>query len=129
MTGKTILIIEDETIQREMLATELRQQGFTAVTAREGSEALNQLHIGPIPDLILLDMLLSSGQRDGWWFLNQRQHIPALASVPVVITTSLSVACEEWAVSLGAAGLLRKPFDVETLLSEIWHRLGETVQA
>jgi len=127
MTGKTIWIIEDDTIQREMLTTELRQHGFTVVTAAEGSEALNRLHLGPIPDLILLDMLLPSGERDGWWFLNERQHIPALASVPVVIMTSLSVACEEWATSLGAVGILRKPFDVETLLAEIQHRFGEPV--
>jgi CheY-like chemotaxis protein len=129
MAGKTILIIEDDTIQREMLATALRQQGFRVLTATEGNEAINRLSNGPVPDLILLDMLLSSGERDGWWFLNQRQHIPALAAVPVVIMTSLSVACEAWAASLGAAGLLRKPFDPTALQAEIRHCLGEAVQA
>jgi CheY-like chemotaxis protein len=128
MAGKNILIIEDDTLQREVLATELRQHGFTVVTAPEGSEALNRLPSGPNPDLILLNMLLPSGERDGWWFLSQRQRNPALASAPVIIMTSLSVACEAWATSLGAAGLLRKPFDVEILLAEVRHRLGETVQ-
>ena len=128
MAGQIIWIIEDDTIQREALATELRQHGFTVVPAKEGSEALNRLPRGPLPDLILLDMLLPSGERDGWWFLKERQHIPALTPVPVVIMTSLSVACEEWATALGAAGLLRKPFDAENLLAEIQHRLGETVQ-
>ena len=128
MAGQTIWIIEDDTIQREALATELRLHSFAVVPAKEGSEALNRLPRGPLPDLILLDMLLPSGERDGWWFLNERQHIPALTPVPVVIMTSLSVACEDWATSLGAAGLLRKPFDVETVLAEIQHRLGQTVQ-
>ena len=64
-------------------------------------------------------MLVPNGERDGWWLLNQRQRIPAISSVPVVITTSLGTACEEWAASLGAAGLLRKPFDVDPLLAEI----------
>ncbi|HWG46801.1 MAG TPA: response regulator [Gemmataceae bacterium] len=129
MAGKTILIIEDNSIQREVLATELRQHGFRVLSAPDGQDALNRLSNGPLPDLILLDMLLPSGECDGWWFLNQRQDIPALSSVPVVIMTSLSVSCETWAASLGAAGLLRKPFDVESLLSEIRHYLGESVQA
>ncbi len=127
MAGQTILVIEDDTIQCEMLATQLRQQGFHVVTAPEGNQALNWLANGPLPNLILLDMLLPSGERDGWWFLDQRQRIPALAAVPVVIMTSLSVACEAWAASLGAAGLLRKPFDPPALVAEIRHCLRATV--
>jgi hypothetical protein len=73
-------------------------------------------------------MLVPSGEHDGWWFLNQRQRIPVLASVPVVIMTSLSVACEEWAVSLGAAGLIRMPFEVEPLLADISCFLGNKSQ-
>jgi CheY-like chemotaxis protein len=119
MAGKTVWIMEDDTVQCEMLATEVSHQGFTVVTAAEGDEALNRLFSDPLPDLILLDMLNPSGERDGWWFLSQRQNIPVLAGVPVIIMTSLSVACEEWATSLGAAGLIRKPFEVEPLLAEI----------
>jgi hypothetical protein len=63
-------------------------------------------------------MLVPSGEHEGWWFLNQRKRIPVLAWVPVVIMTSLSVACKEWAASLGAVGLIRKPIDVEPLSDE-----------
>lgn len=126
-TGKTVLIIEDDPIQRQMLAIQLRQQGFRVETAPEGNQALNQLSSGLVPDLILLDMLLLSGERDGWWFLKERQRIPAFAAVPVVIMTSLSVACAAWAASLGAAGLLRKPFDADALRAEIRRCLGEAV--
>jgi two-component system phosphate regulon response regulator PhoB len=119
MVSETVLIIEDDNIQREMLATELHQQGFSVVTATEGNDALNRLSSGPVPDLILLDMLFPSGNCDGWWFLKQRQRMPELATVPVIILTSLSVTSEAWAVSLGAAGLVRKPFDMDSLLAEI----------
>jgi hypothetical protein len=34
-----------------------------------------------------------------------------LASVPVVIATSLAIASEDWAVSLGVCGLIRKPVE------------------
>jgi CheY-like chemotaxis protein len=128
MAGKTILIIEDDTIHLEMLTTALAKHGFTVVTATEGNEALNRLCNAPVPDLILLDMLLPSGNFDGWWFLHQRQRIPALAAIPVVITTALIVASEAWAVSLDASGFLRKPFDAPALLAEIRRHLGETGQ-
>jgi twitching motility two-component system response regulator PilH len=116
MPGSTVLVIEDNTIQREGLAAVLRQQGFTVLTAENGHDALNCLS-SSIPNIILLDMLMPNG--DGWWFLEQRKSLPALSFVPVIITTALAVAGGEWASSLGAAGLLRKPFDAEPLLAEI----------
>ena len=123
MPGSTVLVIEDNSIQREGLAAVLRQQGFTVLTAENGSDALNGLSSG-IPNIILLDMLMPNG--DGRWFLEQRKSLPALYSVPVIITTALAVAGGDWASSLGAAGLLRKPFEVEPLLAEISRCLGRT---
>jgi CheY-like chemotaxis protein len=128
MAGKTILIIEDDTLHREMMATALATQGFTVVTATEGNEALNRLSNSRVPDLILLDMLVPSGNFDGWWFLCQRQRIPALATIPVVITTALLVSTKAWAASLGAAALLRKPFNAATLLFEVRRHLDDPGQ-
>jgi CheY-like chemotaxis protein len=123
MPGSTVLVIEDDSIQREGLAALLRQQGFTVLTAENGRDAMNRLSSGT-PDLILLDMQMPGW--DSWWFLEQRKRLAALASVPVIITTALAVAGGDWASSLGAAGLLRKPFEVEPLLAEIRRCLGRT---
>lgn len=128
MPGSTILIIEDNSIQREGLATVLRQRGFTVHAVAEAKEALNRLSSEPNPDLIILDMIIPPPGGDGWWFLQQRQRLPALSAVPVILTTALAVASEEWATSLGAARLVRKPFDVEPLLVEIGNCLGAKVQ-
>jgi CheY-like chemotaxis protein len=128
MTNTTILILEDDFIQREGMATVLRKQGFTVLTAADGSEALNRLSSGSVPDLILLDMIIPRGDGDGWWFAEQHERIPTLAAVPVIIMTSIPVACKEWAASLGAAGLLRKPFDTATLLTEIHRYLSKSDQ-
>ena len=126
MVASTVLVIEDNLIQREGLATALRQQGFQVLTAEDGNDALNRLSNGPVPDLVLLDMLTPSGEADGWWFLQQRKRIRVLASVPVIITTAIPVAGREWAASLDASGLVRKPFEVEPLLAEISRCLGGT---
>jgi CheY-like chemotaxis protein len=126
MAASTILVIEDNLIQREGLATALRQQGFKVLTAEDGNDALNRLSNGLVPDLVLLDMLIPRGNGDGWWFLQQRKRIRVLASVPVIITTAIPVAGREWAASLDASGLVRKPFEVEPLLAEISRCLGGT---
>ena len=117
MANETILVVEDDAIQREGIAVLLREEGYTVFTAVDGQEALHSLSNDPTPDLILLDMLMPV--HDGWRFLKERTWSPRLASIPVVIVTSLGNASLEWAASLGAAGFLRKPFDVEPLLTEI----------
>ena len=123
-----VLIVEDDFIQREGLAAVLRQQGFTVLTSIDGNDALNKLSNRPIPDLILVDMLMPSGFGDGRWFLQQRRGSSVLASVPVIITTAIPAVDMEWAASLGADGLIRKPFAVESLLAEIRRCLGNTTQ-
>ncbi len=117
MPGETILVAEDNPVERERLAVVLRQQGYTVLTAGDGAEALKLLQTGPAPGLILLDMLMPGC--DGWQFLDRRKPSPALAAVPVVLVTGVAEADDEWAAALGAVGLLRKPFDVDALLAAV----------
>jgi CheY-like chemotaxis protein len=122
MANGTILIVEDNSIQREGLALVLRQRGFSVLPAADGQQAIELLERSE-PDLVLLDMLIPNGDSDGWWFLNQRRQFPHLASIPVVIITAISVASKEWAQSLGANGLIRKPIALEPLVATIEHCL------
>lgn len=122
MSGKTILVVEDNAIQREGLAVVLRKEGYTVLVAADGKEASAAVRVG-VPDLILLDMLLPAP--DGWHLMRMWKKYPALASVPVFIVTGLGIASEEWAAALGARGLVRKPVEVEPLLAAIRRCLGE----
>ena len=59
-TGKekiNVLVVDDETIQRELLATVLESEGFTIVQAAGGREAI-QVAIAIKPDLVLLDLMM-----------------------------------------------------------------------
>jgi CheY-like chemotaxis protein len=124
MTGETILIVEDHAIQREGVAAILRQHGYAVVTAADAEEGLYCLRSGPHPDLILLDMLVRRPGADGWNFLEERKRSAALSTIPVLIMTGITAASDEWAAGLGARGLLRKPFEVDALLTEIERCLG-----
>jgi CheY-like chemotaxis protein len=125
VSEKTILLVEDNEVQREGLAVVLRKEGYTALPAADAAEAITMVQRVVTPDLILLDMMIPPPATDGWRFMEVRKRNPALASVPVIIMTALGIASEEWAASLGACGLIRKPAEVASLLAEIRSRLGE----
>jgi len=120
--GGALLVVEDDPAVREEWAAALRRVGYAVTTAADGRQALALLREGLTPPLIVLDML--TPEVDGWHFLERKRHDPALAAVPVVITTGLGVASSEWAASLGAAGYLRKPVEIDDLLREVGRCLG-----
>src|SRR5262249_6029262 len=95
-SGQTILLIEDHPGEREGLAALLRAEGYGVSPVASVDEGLACLRSGGV-DLVLLGMMLPG--KDGWYFLSQRLRDRALAAVPVLITTSLHVACQEWARS------------------------------
>ena len=110
-SGPLILVVDDETDIREMIAELLRMDGHRVITARDGRAALEQAHASR-PDLIVLDLMMPV--MTGWQFIEAQQSDPALAAIPVVVITAgldREVA--------GAAMLLRKPFDIDLLLAAV----------
>lgn len=115
--GGTILIIEDDPIAREGYRAILEREGFGVALTANGSKALTYLSTHPPPCLIVLDMMMPA--IDGWKFLSMYRQTPAWAKIPVIVTTSIGIASAEWAESLGAVVLLKKPFDPSELLQPI----------
>ncbi len=129
MAQPTVLVVEDDPLQREGLARVLEREGYAVAVAASPGAALALLEGPHAPDLVLLDMLHPRSQDgDGWHFLYRRQQSPDLQAIPVVIVTALGNASAEWAASLGADGLLRKPVDGDQVLAEVRRRLGEARQ-
>jgi CheY-like chemotaxis protein len=120
--GRTVLVVEDNEVEREGLTVILQREGYTVAAAEDGAQALALLRSDGRADLILLDMMLHG--QDGWSFLKERQQDPALAAVPVIIVTGLDAANLEWGKSLGARACFRKPVQVAALLEEIRHCVG-----
>jgi len=115
--SKTVLIVDDNDVEREGMAALLRHAGYRALPAPSVNVAITYPENLGVLDLILLDMIMPD--QDGWRFLDLRKKKPALANVPVIITTGLNVASQEWGTSLGAVAVLKKPFGSEELLREI----------
>ena len=106
-----VLIVEDDADLREMMAQLLSLEGFQTAAVANGREALEYLHNGDAPDLILLDLMMPV--MDGWEFRRKQQADPALASVPVIVLSALD---QTRAADVNAAAFLKKPLDFDRLI-------------
>jgi CheY-like chemotaxis protein len=120
-----ILLVDDDTDLRELLAELLGARGFKVDTARHGAEALDILRAGPLPLLILLDYMMPV--LDGPGFLAARQTDPALAALPVFILTAMGDAAIGASAHL-ATRTFRKPLRIVDLVGAINSTLGDTVR-
>ena len=114
-----VLIVEDDPDTREMLATLLATEGFYAVSAEDGLEALHVLrtvrHRAPeVPCLVLLDLMMP--RLGGGEFRRAQLGDPTVANVPVAVLSG-AVDIEQSAQALGAVASVTKPIDVEQLMN------------
>lgn len=102
-----VLVVDDDTLMREVLKALLREDGFTVVgEARDGQGALSQL--GKLnPDVVCLDVNMPG--MSGLDVLKAMQQAAPDTKV-VMITGDASMATVREAVSFGAAGYIIKPF-------------------
>jgi CheY-like chemotaxis protein len=111
-----VLIIDDDTDIREIIAEVLASEGHEVAEAADGVAALDELQRGPRPSLILLDMMMP--RLDGEGFIKAMRRDPNIADIPVVILTAHPGA-RAMASELGAAGCLRKPVELDELLAVV----------
>jgi CheY-like chemotaxis protein len=116
-----ILIVEDDAATREMLATLLAMEGFHAVAAEDGLEALHLLrtvrHRAPeVPCLVLLDLKMP--RLGGSEFRRAQLGDPTVASVPVAVMSG-ATDLEARAQALGAVASVSKPIDCDLLMDVV----------
>jgi CheY-like chemotaxis protein len=106
----TVLVIDDETTARELLARYLSSEGFrvyTAVNGPTGIEMAKELK----PNAITLDVMMPS--IDGWSVLQQLKADPETTDIPIVMV-SIVDNCE-MGFTLGASDYLTKPVNRNAL--------------
>ena len=105
----TVLVVDDEPNNLEVMTRFLEDEGFRVVTARDGAEALLAVPEHS-PDLILLDVMMPAPE--GYEVCRRLKSDPATAQIPVVIVTALSGISERIVgARVGADEFLSKPFD------------------
>jgi CheY-like chemotaxis protein len=116
---KKILVVDDEPDILEFLQIIFEDEGFVVVTADKG-ECLEKLNNGALPDLILLDMLLSG--KDGREIVKYLKSREKTKHIPVIMF-SAHPSAEQTARAAGADDFVEKPFDIDELLNKIAHYL------
>jgi CheY-like chemotaxis protein len=119
-----VLLVDDEPDIRRLGQMSLELMGRMAVVlAADGEEAL-ALAAREKPDAILLDVMMPG--MDGPHTLQRLKADPATASIPVIVLTASPSSSEVDALrALGAAGVVRKPFDPMQLAKEVQRLAGE----
>jgi len=113
----TVLIVEDQSAIRQVLAEILADEGYSVICASNGLEAIGYLHRSEqLPFVILLDLAMPV--MSGWDFLSELKHEPALESIPVILMTAGANVAQK-AFMAGAADYLSKPIDLDTLLEVV----------
>jgi CheY-like chemotaxis protein len=103
-----VLVVEDDPSVLDALRMALEDEGAEVVTALHGEAALQMLHNGLRPGVILLDLQMPI--MDGWSFLEARRSEPQLANIPVVVI-SANAGPSRTAPYVGVAAVLEKPLD------------------
>ena len=117
MTGKKILIIEDNLLNLELATDLLEANGFTVSSAQTAEEGLRMAH-ELLPDLVLMDFSLPG--MDGLTATKNLKADPATRQISVVgLTANAMKGDEELALNAGCDGYLTKPIDTRTFIAAV----------
>ena len=117
-----ILLVEDNEMNRDMLARRLERKGFEVVIAVDGQAGIDMASSASA-DIILMD--LSLPVIDGWEATRRIKADPATQSTPVIALTAHAMAGDEQkALEAGCDDYDTKPIDLQRLLQKISNLLG-----
>ena len=113
---KTILVVDDEKDIVDLLKYNLKNEGYTVLTARNGKEALTQAE--QKPQLIILDIMMP--EYNGIEVLKRLKQNSATSNIPVIFLTAKGTDIDEvLGLELGADDYIIKPVSIPKLLARV----------
>jgi CheY-like chemotaxis protein len=114
MSGRRILVVDDDKDVVVFLSRLFQRAGYTVLTAQNASQAVTQAH-QERPDLILTDVTMPAGS--GFSVLDRLKASTTTGAIPIIVLTGNDDAeVEARALAAGAIRVLRKPCDNAVLL-------------
>ena len=118
----TILLVEDNEMNRDMLTRRLRRRGHEVVVAVDGAEGLD-LARREAPTLILMDMTLPI--LDGWEATRRLKADPTTGGIPIIALTAHAMSEDRArAIEVGCDDFDTKPIEFPRLLGKVDALLG-----
>ncbi len=113
----TVLVVEDEPAQREVLAYNLEAEGFAVSRAADGDEALLQVEESP-PDVIVLDWMLPGVS--GIEICRRLKVRPEMRGIPVIMLSARTEEADRVrGLETGADDYVVKPYSVAELIARV----------
>lgn len=113
----TILVVEDNEMNRDMLCRRLSRKGYSVLVAQDGVEGLLVAQTES-PDLIIMD--LSLPRVDGWEVSRRLKADATTSAIPIIALTAHAMSTDkEKALAAGCDDFDTKPIDFARLLQKI----------
>lgn len=120
----TILLVEDNELNRDMLSRRLKRRDFEVLMAVDGQEGVS-MATEKQPDLILMDMSLPI--LDGWSATRQLKANPVTSRIPVIALTAHAMDGErEKCIEAGCDDFDTKPVEFKRLIEKINHWIAQS---
>jgi twitching motility two-component system response regulator PilH len=120
----TVLVVEDNLSQREMISTLLRENGLDVISCQDGYEALAQLK-ERVPDAVVLDIIMP--KMNGYEVCRKLRENPHTSKMPIVLCSSKGEDFDvHWGIKQGADAYISKPFVAQELIRTVRSLLKST---
>ena len=123
------MIVDDEPLNRDLLAIILRGENCDVLFAGDGESAI-ELATTEQPSLILLDVMMpgkggGAAVKDGYDVCAHLKNDPGTAHIPIIFLTALHESAEKIrGLSLGASDYIAKPFDRGEVVARVRSQLA-----
>ena len=125
MSGKKILIVDDDPHLLLGLTAKLKANGYKVMCATDALSAITVAR-KEAPDLVILDLGLPAG--DGFLVLERMRRLADLVATPVIVLSARDPADnKKRALDAGAVAFFQKPPDNHEFLTAVRQAVGETI--
>ncbi len=115
--SQRILLVEDNELNRNMMVRRLNRAGLDVITAVNGQQALDIMHVEQ-PSIVLMDMNLPV--LDGWAASRRAKSDKSIQDIPIIaLTAHATEAHKVYAMEAGCDDYATKPVDFPSLLTKI----------
>lgn len=125
--ARTILLVEDNEMNRDMLSRRLERRGYKVLVAVDGQKGVDMAR-SEAPDLVLMDMSLPV--LDGWEATRRLRAEAATSKIPIIALTAHAMSSDrDKALDAGCDDYDTKPIDLPRLLGKVEAQLGRAEPA
>jgi phosphoserine phosphatase RsbU/P len=120
--SEKICIVDDNLVNRKLLAGILKKEGYELLEAEDGEEAID-VTLRELPDLVLLDIMMP--KKDGYQVCEELKRDERSAHIPIIfLSAKTQVEDKIRGLELGGADYVTKPFDRGEVLARVRTQLN-----